>query len=127
MPERRTSGHRPAGLAGDQPADPLQIISQHGLDAGTGRSAMVPDMTVAGKTGTVQNPHGVDHSTFIAFAPVEDPQIALAVYVENSGGGGRYAAPIAGLLIEKYMRGSISPQKQFYERLMLEANLIEKP
>jgi penicillin-binding protein 2 len=97
------------------------------VDAGTGRSAMVPDMTVAGKTGTVQNPHGLDHSTFIAFAPVENPKIALAVYVENSGGGGRYAAPITGLLIEKYLRGEISPQKQFYEKLMLEADLIHKP
>ena len=97
------------------------------VNAGTGRSARVPGIQVGGKTGTVQNPHGPDHSTFIAFAPVEDPEIALAVYVENSGGGSRYAAPIAGLLIEKFLNGDISPQKEYYEKMMLEADLIHKP
>ncbi|MBK7409954.1 MAG: penicillin-binding protein 2 [Saprospirales bacterium] len=97
------------------------------VEAGTGRSAMVPEFRVGGKTGTVQNPHGADHSTFIAFAPVDNPTIAIAVYVENAGGGGRYAAPIAGLLLEKYLKGSISPQKEFYEKLMLETDLIHKP
>ncbi|MCB9282782.1 MAG: penicillin-binding protein 2 [Lewinellaceae bacterium] len=95
--------------------------------AGTGRSAMVPGVQVGGKTGTVQNPHGTDHSTFIAFAPADDPKIAIAVYVENSGGGGRFAAPIAGLLMEKYLHRSISPEKEFYEKLMLETDLIHKP
>lgn len=97
------------------------------VDAGTGRSAQVPEVTVAGKTGTVQNPFGEDHATFIAFAPVENPKIAIAVYVENSGGGGRYAAPIAGLLIEKYMNGSISPHKEYIEKMILETDLIHTP
>ncbi|MFZ2899792.1 MAG: penicillin-binding protein 2 [Saprospiraceae bacterium] len=97
------------------------------VDAGTGRSAHVPGVTVAGKTGTVQNPHGTDHATFMAFAPVQNPTIAIAVYVENAGGGGRFAAPIAGLLIEKYIKGSISPEKEFYEKMVLETDLIHKP
>lgn len=92
---------------------------------GTGRSASSPGIRVAGKTGTVQNA-GADHSTFIAFAPVEDPKIAIAVYVENAGGGGRFAAPIAGLIIEKYLKGDISPQKKYFEKLMLDANLVGK-
>lgn len=96
--------------------------------AGTARSANIPDIEVAGKTGTVQNPHGKDHSTFIAFAPYDDPKIAIAVYVENAGGGGRYAAPIASLILEKYIRkdGEIRPQRKWLEQRMLEANLVEE-
>jgi penicillin-binding protein 2 len=96
------------------------------VNAGTGRGAFVPDVSVAGKTGTVQNPHGEDHSTFIAFAPAEDPQIAIAVYVENAGGGGRFAAPIAGLLIEKYLKGEIHPSKKWTEDRILQADLINQ-
>ncbi len=92
---------------------------------GTGWTAYVPEITIAGKTGTVQNPHGEDHSTFIAFAPVENPKIAIAVYVENAGGGGRFAAPIASLIIEKYLNGEIAPQRAFRENQILEADLIK--
>ncbi len=63
----------------------------------------------------------------MAFAPVQNPTIAIAVYVENAGGGGRFAAPIAGLLIEKYIKGSISPEKEFFEKMVLETDLIHKP
>lgn len=66
------------------------------------------DIQIAGKTGTAQNPHGEDHSVFIAFAPKENPQIAIAVYVENAGWGGRAAASTASLMIEKYLKDSIS-------------------
>lgn len=97
------------------------------VNAGTARAAAIPGFQVAGKTGTVQNPHGEDHSTFIAFAPVENPKIAIAVYVENSGGGGRFAAPIASLLLEKYLRGSIDPSRQYLEDNMLNANLVDNP
>jgi len=90
---------------------------------GTGRGAAIQGITVAGKTGTVQNP-GPDHSTFIAFAPAGNPQIAIAVYVENAGGGGRFAAPIAGLLMEKYLQGEISERKKNIEKQMINANLI---
>lgn len=70
---------------------------------GTGLRANVPGIDVCGKTGTAENPHGEDHSVFIAFAPKENPQIAISVFVENSGQGGRAAAGIAGLMIEKYL------------------------
>lgn len=72
---------------------------------GTAMRAIIKDITIAGKTGTAQNPHGEDHSVFVAFAPKEDPKIAIAVYVENAGWGGRAAASTASLMIEKYLRG----------------------
>ncbi|MBW7867868.1 MAG: peptidoglycan glycosyltransferase [Brumimicrobium sp.] len=80
---------------------------------GTAARARIPGITVAGKTGTAQNPHGEDHSVFVAFAPFEDPKIAIAVFVENAGFGGTWAAPIASLMIEKYLTGKISdPAKE---------------
>lgn len=97
------------------------------VNSGTAWSAFIPDIPMAGKTGTVENKKGRDHSTFIAFAPAHDPKIAVAVYVENAGGGGSFAAPIASLIIEKYMNGDISPFRQFREKQMLEANLIARP
>ncbi len=93
--------------------------------AGTAASSQIPGIAMAGKTGTVQNPHGEDHSTFIAFAPAKNPQIAIAVYVENAGGGGRYAAPIASLIIEKYLRGEIDKSRQWRESQILKANLLD--
>jgi penicillin-binding protein 2 len=70
---------------------------------GTGHGAQIKNVIVAGKTGTAQNPHGKDHAWFIAFAPVDNPQIALSVLVENAGFGGSVAAPIAKKLIEYYL------------------------
>ncbi|PSL04425.1 penicillin-binding protein 2 [Cecembia rubra] len=75
---------------------------------GTAARAAINDITIAGKTGTAQNPQGEDHSVFIAFAPKDDPKIAIAVYVENAGWGGRAAASTASLMIEKYLRGEIT-------------------
>jgi len=63
---------------------------------------------VAGKTGTAQNPHGEDHGWFIAFAPYDNPQIAIAVLLENSGYGSISAAPVASLLIEQYLTGAVN-------------------
>lgn len=77
-------------------------------DGGTARIAYIPGWDVCGKTGTVQNPHGEDHSTFICFAPKDNPKIAISVYVENSRWGATAAAPIASLLLEKYLTGEIS-------------------
>ena len=74
----------------------------------TARTAKLPDIKVCGKTGTAENPHGEDHSIFIAFAPKEDPKIAIAVYIENGGFGGTWAAPTAKLMIEKYLNDSIA-------------------
>ena len=74
---------------------------------GTANRAVMQDLVIAGKTGTAQNPHGEDHSVFIAFAPLDNPKIAIAVYVENAGWGGRAAASTASLMIEKYIRGEV--------------------
>jgi penicillin-binding protein 2 len=78
------------------------------VQSGTGFFAKIKDIAVCGKTGTAENPQGEDHAVFIAFAPKDNPKIAIAVYVENAGKGGMSAAPIAGLMIEKYLTDSIS-------------------
>ena len=70
----------------------------------TGRRAAIPGINFAGKTGTSQNPHGEDHSVFFGFAPAEKPEIAIAVIIENAGKGAEFAAPIASLVAEKYLR-----------------------
>jgi len=77
---------------------------------GTARMSHIDSITVGGKTGTAENPHGLDHSILMAFAPVENPQIAIAVVVENAGFGSTWAAPIASLMIEKYIRGYVKRQ-----------------
>jgi penicillin-binding protein 2 len=89
---------------------------------GTARAARIPGISICGKTGTAQNPHGKDHAVFICFAPMEDPKIAMAVYVENSGFGGTWAAPIASLLMEQYLTDTIT--RPDVEKRMLEADLI---
>jgi penicillin-binding protein 2 len=81
------------------------------------------DIEICGKTGTVQNPHGENHSVFVAFAPRVNPKIAIAVVVENAGYGATWSAPIASLMIEKYLRDSISRPKYYSDRL-LNANLL---
>ncbi len=91
---------------------------------GTSTSAAISDISVCGKTGTSQNSHGEDHSVFVAFAPKENPKIAIAVYVENGGFGSTYGAPIAGLVIEKYLKGAISPQKKWMEEKMINSSLL---
>jgi penicillin-binding protein 2 len=94
---------------------------------GTARLAYIPGTRVCGKTGTSENPHGKDHSVFFAFAPRENPQIAIAVYIENGGWGGSYAAPIASLMIEKYLNGEIKERRKWIENRMLSTNLIVNP
>jgi penicillin-binding protein 2 len=82
--------------------------------AGTGRKASLAKVgiTVCGKTGTAQNPQGPDHAVFVAFAPKEDPKIAIAVYVEHGKWGGQSAAPIAGLMIEQYLTDTVTIKEQ---------------
>jgi len=89
---------------------------------GTAKTARVKGIEICGKTGTAENPHGEDHSIFIAFAPKDNPQIAIAVYVENGGWGSTWAAPIASLMIEQYLTGQITNTKQ--EAFILNGNLI---
>ncbi len=95
---------------------------QGAVDHGTSTSAKIKDLVVCGKTGTAQNPHGKDHSVFVAFAPRENPKIAVAVLVENGGWGATWAVPIGGLMIEKYLRDSISKpdmEKRMFEGVVL--------
>lgn len=78
------------------------------VERGTGAGSKIPGIIMCGKTGTAQNPHGKNHSVFVAFAPRVNPKIAVAVVVENSGQGADWAAPIASFIVEKYLRDSIS-------------------
>lgn len=90
---------------------------------GTAHRANIPDIDVCGKTGTAQN-KGMDHSVFVSFAPMDNPKIAVAVYVENAGAGGVWAAPIASLVIEKYIRGEVT--RTDMERMYREAAPCQK-
>ena len=101
-----------------------EVVNEPG---GTASQARIDSIVVCGKTGTAQNPHGEDHSIFIAFAPRVNPKIAIAVYIENAGFGGVWAAPIASLMIEKYIRKSIKGDKRKdLEERMINANLMSK-
>jgi penicillin-binding protein 2 len=99
---------------------------------GTARIARIPGVEVCGKTGTVENFTKIDgekvqltdHSMFVAFAPRENPKIALAVFVENGYWGGRWAAPIASLVIEKYLKGNVS--RTWLENRMLNGSLLDE-
>lgn len=94
------------------------------FETGTARASRLESIEMCGKTGTAENPHGQDHSIFIAFAPRENPQIAIAVVVENGYWGSRWAAPIASLMIEDYINGEIS-RDYLYDR-MVEGDLSEE-
>ncbi len=96
-----------------------RVVNEAG---GTGSRARMADIIVCGKTGTVQNPQGEDHSVFVAFAPMDNPKIAIAVYVENAGWGGSWAAPIARLMIEKYIKRKVTDPVK--EKTIMDANLM---
>jgi penicillin-binding protein 2 len=95
------------------------------IERGTGRGVKFDETAICGKTGTAQNPHGKDHSIFIAFAPKDDPKIAVAVYVENVGYGSTWAAPITSLMIEKYLNGGPT-SRPHVEKRILEADLMHE-
>ena len=82
------------------------------VEAGTGRRSRIEGIPMAGKTGTAENPHGEDHALFIAFAPFDEPEIAIAVLVENAGFGSLSAAPIASLIVERYLTGRTAPERR---------------
>jgi len=94
------------------------------VESGTGANNKIPGIPYCGKTGTAQNPHGDDHSVYVAFAPVENPKIAISVVVENAGFGSQFAAPIASLMMEMYLKDSITRPE--VEKRMLEIDLIHK-
>ncbi|MFZ1704098.1 MAG: penicillin-binding protein 2 [Saprospiraceae bacterium] len=93
---------------------------------GTARIAHVPGLDICGKTGTSENVHGEDHSVFFGFAPKTNPKIAIAVFIENAGFGAQWAAPIASLMIEKYLNKEISPGRLYLEENMKKGILVEK-
>ena len=94
-------------------------VNGGGSAGGTAFSARIPGLDVCGKTGTAQNPHGKDNSVFICFAPKDNPKIAVAAYVENAGFGATWALPVASLMLEKYLNGEISPERQYLEDRMM--------
>lgn len=102
--------------------EPIIDGMQGAVEHGTSTAARLKNIVVCGKTGTAQNPHGKDHSVFVAFAPRENPKIAVAVLVENGGWGATWAVPIGGLMIEKYLLDSIS--KPEMEKRMLEGVVL---
>lgn len=119
MPSEMLQRHHPTIAKGyyDVVAEGMRMA----VTGGTCRRAAFLDVAVAGKTGTAQNPHGKDHSAFMGFAPYDDPQIAVAVYVENGGFGATYGVPIGSLVMEKYLTGKIS--RPGLEQQMMEARL----
>ncbi len=94
------------------------------VTGGTCRRATIPGIEVCGKTGTAQNPHGKDHSAFMGFAPYHEPKIAVAVYVENGGWGATYGVPIGSLVMEKYLTGTIAPERKYMEDQMMHSSII---
>lgn len=91
---------------------------------GTATSVAVSGLDICGKTGTAQNPRGADNSVFICFAPKDNPRIAVAAYIENAGFGATWAAPIASLIVEKYLTGET--RRPEMERRVLEGNLMSR-
>jgi len=90
---------------------------------GTSTSVALPGIDVCGKTGTAQNA-GADHSIFMCFAPMQNPKICLLVFVENGGFGATVAVPMASLLLEKYLKGSIASNRLWMEENLLNTNLM---
>ena len=111
--------------------DSIFPFVQHGMagavNFGTAKIAKVDSIQVCGKTGTAENPHGKDHSWFSCFAPEKNPKIAVAIIIENGGWGASYAAPIASLVVEKYVNRTISEKRKPLEERMMKAVLIDAP
>lgn len=109
-------------------SDSIFKYVRHGMagavNFGTAKVAHIDSIQVCGKTGTAENPHGKSHSWFSCFAPEVNPKIAVAIIVENGGWGATYAAPIASLVVEKYMNDSISAKRKPLEERMMKSVLI---
>jgi penicillin-binding protein 2 len=102
----------------DKYFDPVIDGMQQVVESGTAAGARIPGIVMCGKTGTVQNNHGKNHSVFVAFAPRDNPKIAIAVVVENAGFGASWAAPIASYIVEKYLRDTITRPKGEVDYIM---------
>jgi penicillin-binding protein 2 len=105
--------------------DPVIDGMQNVVDHGTAEGAKIPGIIMCGKTGTADNSHGKPNSVFVAFAPRDNPRIAIAVVVENAGQGATWAAPIASFIVEKYLRDSITRRPSGIEPdYYMNANLL---
>jgi penicillin-binding protein 2 len=124
--------HRPLAHTPDTMFAIIARAMQDVVDRGTGRVAQLPGIEICAKTGTVENKavvHGQamkmkDHSVFVAFAPRENPRIAVAVVVENAGYGATWAGPVASLLIEKFLTDSVATKRKYLEQKLYDAKLI---
>src|SRR5690554_7545119 len=97
----------------------------HAVTRGTARRInLEPHVTVCGKTGTSENPHGDDHSLFMGFAPKDNPQVAIAVVVENGRFGASNAVPIARLMFQKFFKDSIPPSDQWLEDRIVNTTIL---
>jgi penicillin-binding protein 2 len=105
--------------------EPLIDGMQAVVDHGTAAASKIPGIVMCGKTGTAQV-HGIDNSVFVAFAPRDNPKIAIAVVVENAGQGAHWAAPIASYIVEKYLTDTIRRPMDEYNRIR-DANLMPDP
>ena len=103
-----------------------QAVNAPAGHGATARIAAVDSLDICGKTGTAENPHGDEHAVFVCFAPRENPRIAIAVYIENAGYGATWAAPIASLMVEKYLTGEISKNRKWIEDKMTGTSLLHK-
>jgi penicillin-binding protein 2 len=108
----------------EQVIDGMEDVVQQG----TAYGSRIPGINMVGKTGTVQNNRGANHAVFVAYAPRENPKIAIAVVVENSGDGGRWAAPIASFIVEKYLRDTITKRPSgIFPEYYINSNLLTPP
>ncbi len=94
---------------------------------GTATNVRIEGIEICGKTGTVQNPHGKNHAVFMCFAPKDNPKIAIACIIENAGFGGTWAAPVATLMIEKYIKKVTETSRPELEKRLLNAYFLSKP
>ncbi len=105
--------------------EPVIEGMQQVIDNGTAYASRIPGVAFCGKTGTVQNSRGKNHSVFVGFAPRHNPKIAIAVIVENGGYGASWAAPIASFMVEKYLKDSVTYRASGIDvKQYMEANLL---
>jgi len=126
--------HEPVTHISDDAFNVVQSGMQDVVEIGTGRAARIPGINICGKTGTAENKLVIDnralklrnHSWFVCFAPRENPKIAVAVIVENSGHGSEWAAPIASMIVEKYLNDTLRNERLADANRIAGTNLMPK-
>jgi penicillin-binding protein 2 len=126
--------HEPVTNIPDNVFNVVQSGMQDVIEIGTGRPAKIPGIDMCGKTGTAENKQVIDgkivklhnHSWFVCFAPRENPKIAVAVVIENGGYGGTWAAPIASMIVEKYLNDTLRNERLAEANRIAGSNLMPK-